>query len=227
LRAELWIDADDTLWENNIFFERAFERFVELLGHSTMPAGEVRAVLDEIEDVNRRTHGYGAANFVRNLQECLERLAERSVTESDLEALRGLEEDLVNHPLELIEGVQDTLAYLNARHRLMLCTKGNPAEQQAKIERSGLLEHFHAVRIVREKDAACYRSLAGERRIDPGRCWMIGNSPKSDINPALEAGLGAVFIPHPHTWHLEHMDVPDGHERLLVLERFSGLREHF
>jgi putative hydrolase of the HAD superfamily len=227
LRAELWIDADDTLWENNIFFERAFERFVELLAHSSLSPDDVRRELDQIEHVNNRIHGYGAANFVRNLGQCLERLAERRLTAADREALGRIEQDLLNHPLELIDGVRDTLAYLNARHQLMLCTKGNPLEQQAKIDRSGLLEHFHSVRIVREKDAACYRSLAGERAIDPERCWMIGNSPKSDINPALEAGLGAVFIPHPHTWHLEHMDVPDGHERLLVLERFSGLREHF
>jgi putative hydrolase of the HAD superfamily len=80
---------------------------------------------------------------------------------------------------------------------------------------------------VREKDVDCYRALLAEREIETARCWMIGNSPKSDINPALEAGLNAVYIPHPRTWHLEHCEVPEGHDRLLVLKRFADLRERF
>jgi putative hydrolase of the HAD superfamily len=110
---------------------------------------------------------------------------------------------------------------------LTLCTKGNPIEQRSKVERSGLGNYFHHVRVVREKDADCYRALAAEKGRAHGECWMVGNSPKSDINPALEAGMNAVYIPHKHTWHLEHMEVPGGHERLLVLERFADLQSHF
>ena len=127
----------------------------------------------------------------------------------------------------MIDGVEDTLAYLTARHRLMLCTKGNPAEQQSKVERSGLARYFHRVQVVKEKDVACYNKLALERKVTHAQCWMIGNSPKSDINPALAAGLGAVYIPHKHTWHLEHEPVPESHERLLVLASFTALRRHF
>lgn len=227
MRRELWIDADDTLWENNVFFERAFADFAELLAHSTMTAAEVRAFLDEIEHVNNRIHGYGSANFARNLMQCFEGLAERPVTEADRARIRQFGEDLSNHPMELIEGVPETLAYLEERHDLMLCTKGNPQEQQAKIDRSGLARHFQHVRIVREKDVECYLGLLAERGSAAERCWMIGNSPKSDINPALAAGIGAVYVPHPRTWHLEWQDVPETHERLLVLDRFELLRDHF
>jgi putative hydrolase of the HAD superfamily len=224
---ELWIDADDTLWENNVYFERTFAEFAGYLAHSRYSHAEIRALLDEIEHVNNRLHGYGSANFARNLEQCFERHCERGIAEEDRARIRQWGQELFNHPLHLIEGVEETLAYLNARHRLMLCTKGNPAEQQAKVDRSGLAVHFHHVRVVREKDVACYLDLAAERGVAQQECWMIGNSPKSDINPALAAGLGAVYIPHHHTWHLEHEPVPEGHERLLVLENFAALRLHF
>ncbi len=227
MRHELWIDADDTLWENNIFFERAFSRFAEYLGHREMGPTEVRAYLDEIEHVNNRLHGYGSARFALNLLECFGQLCGREVSAYDRDFILGIGDELSNHPMELIAGVEETLAYLADRHELLLCTKGNPAEQQAKIDRSGLASHFRHVRIVREKDAACYRGLIQDRGIDHDRCWMIGNSPKSDINPALEAGLGAVYIPHSHTWHLEHQDVPEDHDRLLVVDSFRDLRGHF
>ncbi|MBM3735182.1 MAG: hydrolase [Acidobacteria bacterium] len=224
---DLWIDADDTLWENNVFFERAFAAFAGYLNHPSLTAAEVRVRLDDIERVNNRIHGYGSANFARNLTQCFEQLAPRPVTSADRQWISRLGADLANHPMELIDGVEETLVYLSARHQLMLCTKGDPGEQQAKIGRSGLAGHFHHVRIVREKDRACYEQLLAERSVDAGRCWMVGNSPKSDINPALAAGIGAVYVPHPHTWHLEHQDVPEEHGRLLVVETFSGLRRYF
>lgn len=224
---ELWIDADDTLWENNVFFERTFAAFAGYLAHSRYSHVEVRALLDDIEHINNRIHGYGSANFARNLEQCFERHSERPITADDRARIRQWGEELFHHPLELIDGVEETLAYLAGRHRLMLCTKGNPVEQQAKVDRSGLARHFHHVRVVREKDVECYLALQAERGVVRAECWMVGNSPKSDINPALAAGLGAVYIPHRHTWHLEHEAVPEAHERLLVLERFTDLREHF
>ncbi|MBM3812988.1 MAG: hydrolase [Acidimicrobiia bacterium] len=227
MRQELWIDADDTLWENNVFFERTFDRFVELLNHPHLTPQQVRDQLDDIEHVNNKVHGYGSANFMRNLRLCLERLRDAPPSASEREVLDRMYADLVNHPMELIDGVEETLGYLASKHELLLCTKGNPAEQQAKIDRSGLARHFSHIRIVREKDADCYRSLASERGRGAERTWMIGNSPKSDVKPALEAGLGAVYVPHPHTWHLEHCHVPDAHPRLLVLERFSHLMNYF
>jgi putative hydrolase of the HAD superfamily len=226
-RQHLIIDADDTLWENNIYFERAFDDFCDFLAHSKMPPAEVRAVLDEIEAVNNKIHGYGTANFARNLAECYRKLAEREVSADDLPKVMSFAEQIVHHPIELIPGVEKTLEYLSLRHDLTLFTKGNPEEQKLKLNRSGLAIYFGHTAIVKEKDARSYSALIQERSLDPERAWMIGNSPKSDINPALEVGINAVFVPHPHTWSLEHEEVREGRGRLLRLERFAQLRDYF
>jgi putative hydrolase of the HAD superfamily len=222
------IDADDTLWENNIYFEAAFEEFVEFLEHSTLDAREIRAVLDEIELANSRVHGYGSLNFGRNLQQCYERLAEREIQAQDLETVKGFAARILEQPLELIEGVEETLEYLASRHDLTLFTKGHPEEQKMKIDRSGVAPWFGHTAIVKEKDVASYRRLVEERRLPPERSWMIGNSPKSDINPALEAGLNAVFVPHARTWTLERQELRQpGPGQLLIVDRFAGLRSLF
>ena len=223
----LMIDADDTLWENNIYFERAFEDFVEFLGHSSMTPQQVRDVLDEIETVNARIHGYGSLNFGRNLRQCYQHLAEREVREDDLRTVMGFAERILQCPMEVIEDVAETLEYLAQRHDLTLFTKGHPEEQKLKIDRSGLGRFFAHTAIVREKDAAAYLRLLEERGMPAGGTWMVGNSPKSDINPALEAGLNAAFVPHAHTWILEKQEIRPGKGRLLMLERFADLRLHF
>jgi putative hydrolase of the HAD superfamily len=226
-RQYLVIDADDTLWENNIYFEQAFAEFCDFLDHSTLTPLQVRAVLDEIEVVNNKIHGYGSANFARNLVECYHRLAERDIRADDAARILSLAEQIASRPIELIEGVAGTLAYLRPRHELTLFTKGHPEEQKLKLARSGLEPLFHHIAVVKEKDAASYGRLIAERGFAPARAWMVGNSPKSDVNPALEAGIGAVYIPHEHPWRLEHEEVPDRHDRLLVLERFTDLRLYF
>jgi len=223
----LIIDADDTLWENNIYFERAFDEFVAFLDHSTLTPRDIRAVLDAIEEVNARTHGYGTLNFGRNLRLTYQRLAERDVRPEDLDTVMGFAERIFECPLETIAGVPETLAYLAGRHDLTLFTKGHPDEQRLKIDRSGLGRYFQHTAIVKEKDRDAYRRLVAERGMDPGRTWMIGNSPKSDINPALAAGLRAVFVPHAHTWVLERQEIAEADGRLLVLEKFEDLRLHF
>ena len=227
MRQHLIIDADDTLWENNIYFERAFDEFVGFLDHSSLSAAEVRAVLDEIEETNNKIHGYGSLNFARNLRQCYQNLCERDVREADLKIVMGFAERILECPMEVIEGVPETLEYLSLRHELTLFTKGHPEEQKLKVERSGLAPFFQHTAIVREKDPAAYRRLVEERTMDPERTWMIGNSPKSDINPALDAGLRAVFVPHAHTWALEKQEIPHANGRLLVLDRFADLRLHF
>ena len=224
---QLIIDADDTLWENNVYFERVVDRFVEFLAHSTMTPQQVREVLDEIERVNASVHGYGSLNFGRNLRQCYERLAERAIDDRDLQVVMRFAEQILEQPIELIDGVADTLADLAGRHELTLFTKGHPEEQTLKIERSGLAGFFAHTAIVHEKNAAAYRQLVDDRDLDPPRCWMIGNSPKSDVNPALAAGLNAVFVPHARTWVLEKEEIRPGAGTLLIVERFAGLRAHF
>ena len=229
MRQHLILDADDTLWENNIYFERAFDEFVAFLDHGSLNAAQVRDVLDEIELANSRVHGYGSENFGRNMVECYQRLCERHIHEEDLGRVVSFARRILDHPMELIAGVPETLAELAGRHELTLFTKGHPEEQILKVDRSGLGRHFAHTAVVKEKDAASYRRLAAERGFDPAATWMVGNSPRSDINPALEAGLNAVFIPHARTWVLEKEEIRNGHGpgKLLVLDRFADLTRHF
>jgi len=223
----LIIDADDTLWENNIYFERAFDEFFEFLAHSSMTAQEVRDVLDEIERTNARIHGYGSLNFGRNLRQCYQHLVERDIHQDDLDKVMGFAQRILECPVEVIDGVAPTLEYLAARHDLTLFTKGHVEEQKLKIDRSCLSGFFAHTAIVKEKDADAYCELVAARGMDPSRTWMIGNSPKSDVNPALEAGLNAVFVPHAFTWVLEKQEIRRGKGRLLELDRFAELQKHF
>ena len=220
----LLIDADDTLWENNIYFEQAIHAFIGFLDHSSLTPAEVRAVLDEVE----KLMGYGSANFTRSLVETYHRLAEKDLQDEDIQQIRQFGEQIRSHPLQLLDGVKETLNYLSPRHDLILLTKGDIEEQKLKVERSGIEECFKQVIIVQEKDVATYHRVARELQLDPKDTWMIGNSPRSDINPALTAGLNAVYIPHPHTWHLEHEEVQNTREgHLLTLSVFADLCTYF
>ncbi len=220
----LLIDADDTLWENNIYFEQAIHAFIGFLDHSSLTPAEVRAVLDEVE----KLMGYGSANFTRSLVETYHRLAEKDLQDEDIQQIRQFGEQIRSHPLQLLDGVKETLDYLSPRHDLILLTKGDIEEQKLKVERSGIEECFKQVIIVQEKDVATYHRVARELQLDPKDTWMIGNSPRSDINPALTAGLNAVYIPHPHTWHLEHEEVQNTREgHLLTLSVFADLCTYF
>ena len=225
----LLIDADDTLWENNIYFERAIANFISFLNHHEFSPEQVRGVLNDVERECIVTHGYGLHSFAHALVHTFERLSVRPVT-SELHAqIHGFAHTIADHPLELLPEVPQTLQYLSTRHRLILVTKGAVAEQTGKIERSGLKQHFAATEIVAEKDAAIYQSIVEKYSLPHESTWMIGNSPRSDINPALAAGLHAVFVPHGNTWILEHDEVNAASppQKLLIVGNFAELREHF
>ncbi len=227
--AKDWLlcDADDTLWENNIHFEQVIAEFIEYLDHPELPPREVRARLDEIEVRNIKIRGYGVKNFALNLQECYEALTGRPVGHDEAIRLRDMITTIAEAAVDPIPGVPETLRELAGRYRLGLVTKGDGDEQHGKLERSGLGHWFTYVVSLPEKDVECYRSVVKAIGADPSRTWMIGNSPKSDINPALAAGLGAVLVRNNNTWHLEVQDVPDCHERFRSVERFSELASMF
>lgn len=186
-------------------------------------------MLDEVQRQNiQRLKGYGSASFAESLVETYRRLAEKDVQDEDVQQVRQLVEHIQAQPLQLLEGVRETLTYLFPRHDLFLLTKGVAEEQKLKVERSGIEEFFRQAIIVSEKDVTTYHAVVSELRLDPEHTWMVGNSPRSDVNPALAAGLNAVFIPHPHTWRLEHEEVQRvGGGRLLMLSTFPDLRSHF
>ncbi len=223
----LFIDADDTLWENNVYFESAFARFAELLNHSSMSPADVRSALDDIEHVNRVLYGYGARQFGRNMQQCFQDLVERPCVQKDLDAVMEIAVGIMHHPLVLIAGVPETLEYLQTSYRLTLFTTGDPEEQRAKVRASGLEPFFEDVVVAREKDTTAYEQLLARRSARREESWMVGNSPKSDINPALAVGMNAAFIPHARNWHLEEEDLVTGTGKLLELTHFGELRLHF
>lgn len=226
-RQTLLIDADDTLWENNIFFEKTIEDFITQLEHLGYTREYIRHILNETERRNIRQHGYGVRSFRRSLEETYLKLAGNMSKREIVKAIEQMAIELEATPPHIMEGVPETLAYLSKRNRLILLTKGEAAEQAAKVERSGLQSYFDAIEIVMEKSAEIYERMIEQFKIVKTHGWMVGNSPRSDINPALHAGLNAVFIPHSATWHMEHAELESGTGKLLILTSFRDMRTHF
>jgi putative hydrolase of the HAD superfamily len=228
-RQTLLIDADDTLWENNIYFERAIADFISFLNHRERSPAEVREILNEVERECIVSHGYGLQSFAHALVKTFERLSVEPLTPALHSTIHGFAHAIAEQPVQLLPNIEETLSYLAQWHELILVTKGNFKEQSGKVERSGLKKHFSSVEVVPEKDESVYRELRRKHGLISEQAWMIGNSPKSDINPALRAGLNAVFIPHNDTWILEHEELADAEapRQLLVLNAFTDLREHF
>jgi putative hydrolase of the HAD superfamily len=226
-RQTLLIDADDTLWENNIFFEKTIEGFITQLEHLGYTREYVRHILNETERRNIRQHGYGVRSFRRSLEDTYLKLAGNSARRDIVKEIERMAQELEATPPHILDGVPETLVYLAKHHRLILLTKGEAAEQAAKVERSGLQSYFEAIEIVMEKDASTYQKIIDQFKIVKSHGWMIGNSPRSDINPALQTGLNAVFIPHSATWELEKSELESGAGKLLILSAFRELRGHF
>lgn len=223
----LFIDADDTLWENNIHFDDVVRVYCDLVEARGVDRALAWEVLLQIERRRTKTHGYGIACFRASLHEACATLLGAEVAREQAALTRACRR-LARVPITLLDDVIATLRELAGRHRVILLTKGDRDDQLSKLTRSPVGPCFHEVDVVGEKDRATYDDARHRFGVRDGAGWMVGNSPKSDIAPALEAGLGAVFIPHRHTWILEQADLPPGDNgRLLVLERFGQLREHF
>jgi putative hydrolase of the HAD superfamily len=220
----LLIDADDTLWENHAYFMRVFERWLDaMLARGHEAAVVHNAFRIEEEERTQRT-GYGSRNFIASLVAAQARI-EESADEDLVRELEELGEWIHEHPIELKHGVRATLEDLRSRHRLFIVTKGHPLEQSRKIARSGLADLFEATEILREKDTAHYRELLTRHGLNAPACWMIGNSPRSDIIAAQSTGLRTVHIPHHTTWELEHREGPCCPD--LALNEFVELSLHF
>jgi len=223
----LFVDADDTLWENNIYFEAVVADYLALVERHGCPPEQARARLIEVERERVGRFGYGIANFQASLELACRSLIDAS-TAVDTGPIAGLCASLRRRTGTHLAEVAATLRSLAGRHRIVLLTKGDGDDQMGKVARSGLRRHLHQVDVVPEKDVTAYQDVLRRHGAAPERSWMIGNSPKSDILPALGAGLGAVFVPHPATWSLELVDLPAPHTpRYIVLDRFRDLLDRF
>ncbi len=226
----LLVDADDTLWDNNIYFLEAFDAFVDAVAslglHIDRP--RIKAVVEDAELDLINSHGYGREPYVIALRRAVVKIAPAQYQESLLARIEQIGRTLIDRHCKLLPGVEETVPELAARNRLILFTKGNRDEQMSKLDRSGLAPFFGRVETPREKDVAAYRRLLFDAHLDPERTFMIGNSPRSDVNPALRAGLrGAVYIPHPSTWELEQEEIDRTDARFIELSAFRGLTELF
>jgi putative hydrolase of the HAD superfamily len=224
----LIFDADDTLWDSNVHFLEAEAAFVDLLaGVGIRDRHEIRSAMRRHELRIIESHGYGRRPYVMALHRVAAEVAPPHHHENLRAEVERIGDHLIDRHCELLPGVAMTLAELARRHRLLLFTKGDPREQLRKLDRSGLRPLFSRVGVPVEKDPGTYRLLIAQADLDPERTFMIGNSPRSDINPALKAGLRAVFIAHPHTWELEHEEIDHTNARVTVITAFPHLLEVF
>ena len=218
----LLFDGDDTLWENNVHFERAVDAFAEAVAWGPWDVDAVRVELDRVEESNFE-HAVGKAAFGRHLRIAAETIVPAERLGAALEAVDGILAAMPTTQVTLLEGVAATLDVLGRHHRLGLVTRGEPAEQWAKIDGSGLRDRFEHIAVVPRKVEAAYRGLAADWGLDPARTWMIGNSPRSDILPARAAGLRALLVTHATTWRLEVMDLDAADDGVAVASRFEDL----
>ena len=215
-------DADDTLWQNETFFRLTQTRFAELLADHTDPE-HLGTRLQAAEKRNLGHYGYGIKGFMLSMIETAIEVTDGRVPASVIGEILSAGQDMLGHPIELLPHAAEVVAELSGRHRLVLITKGDLLDQERKLAQSGLGEMFHAVEIVSDKTRTTYERVFARHGDGPGRAMMVGNSLKSDVRPALDAGAWGVFVPHDLTWALEHAETPEGHARFHVLPDLGGL----
>lgn len=218
----LLVDADDTLWENNIYFERLIGEFLEKLAQYDVPPSRAREILQETDQRNIKMHGYGIHEFCDTLLETA-RVLGAGVLEP---WIAEREKQIAHHPIELLPGVRETLPILYAKNQLIMVTKGQVTVQLDKLQRSGLASFFHAIEVVTEKSTTTYHELTQKYGLSVDSTWMIGNSTRFDINPARLAGLGTILIPYHAAWNHEIDETLPGSETLVV-ESFAALCDYF
>ena len=215
-------DADDTLWHNESIFEKTHERYRALLAQYHDAATVDRSLL-ATEMRNLELYGYGVKGFTLSAIETAIQLTVGKIRAEEIQQLIDLGREMLAHPVELLDGVSDTLAQLSERHRLLVITKGDLRDQERKLAKSGLAERFERVEIVSEKDTATYAGIFRRHGIFAERFLMVGNSLKSDILPVLALGGAGAYVPYHLTWAVERVEeLPPSDGRFF---RLNSLRE--
>ena len=218
------LDADDTLWHNETIFRLTHARFVDLLADHGDEA-TIAARMADTERRNLRLYGYGVKGFTLSMIETAMELTGGEAPGPVVREILAAGREMLAHPVETLPGVDEALAALSERYRLVLITKGDLMDQERKLAASGLGDLFAAVEIVSEKDRRTYDRVFARHGTGPAEAVMAGNSMKSDVLPALEAGAWAVHIPYAITWAHELADAPEGHVRYGTLESISQLTD--
>jgi putative hydrolase of the HAD superfamily len=218
------LDADDTLWHNETFFRRTTDAFAALIAPFA-PAADALARLEAIEHRNLAAYGYGAKGFILSLLETASELAGDALPAATVRDILALGRDMLAHPVEMLPGVEAALSRLALHAPLALITKGDLHHQEAKLAASGLGEHFSHVEIVSDKRADTYARIFARHRVAPQEALMAGNSVRSDVLPALEAGAWAALIPYELVWSHEAAAVPHRHPRFRELPDLAALAD--
>ncbi|MBF9032734.1 HAD family hydrolase [Rhodobacterales bacterium HKCCE2091] len=205
-------DADDTLWHNESFFQLTQDRFAALLADYAEDS-QLRAHLTEAERRNLGAYGFGIKGFVLSMIETAIEVTEGRVPSSVIAEILDAGKEMLAHPIELLDYAEETVRALSGSHRLVLITKGDLLDQERKLAQSGLGDFFHAVEIVSDKTPATYAGAFARHGSGAETAMMVGNSLKSDVIPALEAGAWAVHVPHDLTWDYERAEAPVDHPR--------------
>lgn len=217
------LDADDTLWDNEVYYRRGRARFNRILAKYGLSAPD-EAHLNQIELANLRFFGYGAVGFAISLAEAAVELTSGRVSSEDLLELLNISKAIISADVELFEDVENVLETLSRSHALMLITKGNELHQASKVERSGLRQYFSHIEIVADKTPDLYAAILNRLGVPPERFVMVGNAMRSDILPVLEIGANAVYIHNDLTWGHEHADPADlPAERFFELDKIKDL----
>ncbi|MBK8457269.1 MAG: HAD family hydrolase [Phyllobacteriaceae bacterium] len=218
----LGFDADDTLWHNERYFRLTEERFAALLGDHGDHAA-IAARLIEVEKRNLRYYGFGIKGFVLSMIDTAIEVTEGRAPASAIAEILAFGRDMAEHPVEPLPHARETLAALHDRFRLVLITKGDLFDQERKLAASGLGGFFHAIEIVSDKSVDTYRRVFARHGDGPERAAMIGNSLKSDIAPALDAGAWGIYVPHDLTWELEKIAPPQDAARFRQIVHIGDL----
>ena len=226
-RLTLLFDADDTLWDNNVHFERAIEAWLAVVCNGRWTPEAARDELDRIEEANFRSGGVGTSAFGVHLRLAAERILRPADVAAAIPRIEAIVAAMPRGAVTVLSGVAETLDALRLRHTLGLVTRGDPAEQWAKIDASGLRDRFTHIAVVEQKVPDTYRELTARWELDPAATVMIGNSPRSDIVPAREAGFRAVLVSHATTWRLELAEVDPDDDGVAHVDRFAQLLELF
>ena len=200
-------DADDTLWANQPFFDQSQERFCELMAEY-MPKEQIEKELLKIEVENLSIYGYGAKGYALSMTEAALKISNNKVSPKAIKEIVDIAKNLLGYPVQLLDGVEETLDALAGKYKLVVATKGDPLDQQAKLKRSGIENYFQHIEVMTNKQVDDYNKLMNNLECNSNNFLMIGNSLKSDILPVLEIGGQAIHVPFYSTW--EHEKVEDG-----------------
>lgn len=196
------LDADDTLWVNETYFREAEEKFAELLdGYETK--NKIDQELFKTEMQNLAAYGYGVKGFMLSMIQSALELSNYRIEQKTIEEIIEIGKKMIEKPIELLDGVEETLQVLSSKYKLILATKGDLLDQERKLEKSNLIKYFHHIEVLSEKKPENYRKLLKHLDITPSKFLMIGNSLKSDVLPLLEIGAKAIHVPFHTTWQHE------------------------